>query len=102
MTDVEQLLRDTLTDPRRRLEPGADMFPAVLVAARHRQRTRAFVSAASCAVLLLVVGGVAVLSHRTAGRTVTPALPGASIMTRIDLGAVIVEKVGDAMKRRRS
>ena len=87
MTDVEQLLRDTLTDPRRRLEPGADMFPAVLVAARHRQRTRAIVSAASCAVLLVVVGGVSAFSHRSTVRSVQPGLPGASVETRIDLGA---------------
>ena len=48
MTDVEQLLRDTLNDPRRRLEPGADIFPAVLTAARHRQRMRAIVRSSRC------------------------------------------------------
>lgn len=87
MTNVEQLLRDTLNDPRRRLEPGADIFPAVLTAARHRQRTRAILSAAGCAVLLVVVGGVVALSQRSSGRTVTPGVPGASVETRIDLGA---------------
>ena len=87
MTNVEQLLRDTLNDPRRRLEPGGDIVPAVLTAARHRQRTRAVLSAASCAVLLVVVGGLVALNHRSTTRAVTPAGPSPAVETQLDLGA---------------
>jgi hypothetical protein len=72
MTDVEQLLRETLADPRHRLEPGPGMYETVRERA-HRRRLRA-VQVASAFTVVVVMAGVATAigtssGHRRQGQT---------------------------------
>jgi hypothetical protein len=59
MTDVEQLLRDTLTDPRRRLDAVPDLYEGARGRARRRRRrTIEFASAAVVVALVATTAGV--------------------------------------------
>ena len=105
MTDVEQLLRETLADPRHRLEPGPGMYETVRERA-HRRRLRK-VQVASAFTVVVVMAGVATAigtgsGHRRQGQTaasqsatpspsVTPspsstASPPTGQATAVDLG----------------
>jgi len=57
MTDVEKLLRETLADPRHRLEPLPGMYDGVRARARHRQQR--MVQLASAVTVVVVIAGVA-------------------------------------------
>ena len=75
MTDVEKLLRETLTDPRHRLEPSPGMYDTVRERARER-RQRA-VRVASAFALVVVIAGVATAigvnsGQRRVGQVVAP------------------------------
>jgi hypothetical protein len=82
MRDVEGLLRDTLNDPRRRLEPAPRMFETVRD--RARQRRRRVVRLASAVTVIVTIAGVATVIGVTAQRrgqvavqqpSVTPSPP---------------------------
>jgi len=66
---IEQLVRDTLTDPRRRLDPPAGHYQ--LVGARmgraHRARTLRWVAATAAVVALLAIVGLLVRHPKGAG-----------------------------------
>jgi hypothetical protein len=57
MRDVEELLRETLTDPRRRIEPGPGMYETVRELARARRHRQSAVAAACAAVVALALAG---------------------------------------------
>jgi hypothetical protein len=54
MRDVEELLRETLTDQRRRLTPSPDLYDAVRGRARARRRARLATGLAAVAVVVVV------------------------------------------------
>jgi hypothetical protein len=91
MTDVEQLLRDTLADPRHRLEVGPGMYDAVRE--RAHQRRRRVVQVASAFTAVVVIAGVATAigvnsGHRgnqVAAPSITPS-PQTGQATSVDLG----------------
>jgi|GEM_PF-2175279 len=90
MTDVEQLLRETLADPRRRLDPGPGMYESVRERA-HRRRLRV-VQLAGAFTAVVVVAGVATAvgansQHRqvAASPSITPS-PQTGQATSVDLG----------------
>ncbi len=75
MRDVEQLLRETLADPRHRLEPEPGMYDSVRERARGR-RQRA-VRVASAFTVVVVIAGVATAigvnsGQRRVGQVVAP------------------------------
>jgi hypothetical protein len=95
MTDVEQLLRDTLADPRHRLEPGPGIYESVRER-RHQRRRRSFRIASAFTVVVLIAG-VAIgidSSHRRSGQvatapSITPSTtpsPPTGQATPVDLG----------------
>jgi hypothetical protein len=93
MTDVEQLLRETLADPRHRLEPGPGMYDTVRERARQR-RQRTIQIASACTVVVLIAGVATAIGvnsgHRRAGQvaatpSITPSPPTGQA-TPIDLG----------------
>jgi hypothetical protein len=55
MTDLERLLRDTLTDPARALPPPADPLPGIRRRVRQQRRRRAAVALAAAAALAAIV-----------------------------------------------
>jgi len=57
MTDVEELLRDTLADSRRKLDPPPGIYETVAERARGRRRRRSTIAAASMAVVAVAVAG---------------------------------------------
>lgn len=57
MRDVEELLRETLTDPRRRIETGPGMYETVRELARARRRRRSTIAAACAGVVALALAG---------------------------------------------
>jgi hypothetical protein len=57
MTDVEELLRETLSDGRRRLEPPPGLFERVHDQARARKHRRTTIASASVAVVVLAIAG---------------------------------------------
>jgi hypothetical protein len=93
MRDVEQLLRETLADPRHRLEPGPAMYETVRQRARDRRRRAVRVAGAFTAVVVIagVATGVRVNSGHgraaqvAASPSITPA-PSAGQATPLDLG----------------
>ena len=96
MTDVEQLLRETLADPRRRLEPVPAMYDTVRDRA-HQRRLR-MVQVASAFTAVVVVAGVATAigvnsghhrGNQVAAPSITPSItpsPQTGQATSIDLG----------------
>jgi hypothetical protein len=97
MTDVEQLLRDTLTDPRRRLDAVPDLYEGARGRARRRRRhTIEFASAAVVVTLVATTAGVVARGpgHRgskPASKPVASVTPPAlashdSTSVQIDLG----------------
>jgi len=75
MRDVEQLLRETLADPRRRLEPEPGIYDSVRERV-HDRRQRA-VRVASAFTVVVVIAGVATAigansGHRRPGQVVAP------------------------------
>lgn len=74
MMDVEGLLRETLNDPRRRLEPVPGMFDTVRERARDR-RQRVMRLASASTVIVLIVGVVTAIGIGTQNHTkvATPA-----------------------------
>jgi hypothetical protein len=92
MTDVEQLLRETLADPRHRLDPGPGMFETVRE--RAHQRRRRVVQVASAFTAVVVIAGVATTvgvnsGHRRGGQVAAPSItpsPQTGHATSVDLG----------------
>ena len=92
MTDVEQLLRETLADPRHRLDPGPGMYDTVRERAHQRRRRVVQVSSAFTAVVL--IAGVATTvgvnsGHRRADQVAAPSItpsPQTGQATSVDLG----------------
>jgi hypothetical protein len=93
MTDVEKLLRDTLADPRHRVEPLPGMYDGVRE--RAHQRRQRVVRLASALTVVVVIAGVATAVRLN---TVTPrkGLPATSLsasppahgqFSRFDIGA---------------
>lgn len=87
MTDVERLLRDTLTDPRRSLEPDPRQYEWITELARgyrrRRARNRAGGLLAAAAVLAVLIGvggsvGGQPHPHRGAGPPPTAGIAGAT------------------------
>ena len=93
MRDVEELLRETLADPRHRVEPGPGMYETVRQ--RAHQRRQRLVRVASAFTAVVVIAGVATAvrvnsGHVRAGQittspSITPA-PSTGSATPIDLG----------------
>jgi hypothetical protein len=93
MTDVEQLLRETLADPRHRLDPGPGMYETVRE--RERRRRQRVVRVASAFTAVVVIAGVATAIGINAGgghagqvaaaRSITPA-PSTGQSTPVELG----------------
>jgi hypothetical protein len=93
MTDVEQLLQETLADPRYRLEPGPGMYETVRQRA-HQRRQRG-VRLAGAFTAIVVIAGVATaigvnsrgghVGQVAASPSITPA-PSTSDSTPLDLG----------------
>jgi hypothetical protein len=85
MTDVEQLLRETLADPRHRLDPGSGMYETVRERA-HKRRMRV-VQVASAFTVVVVIAGVATAigtssGHRRQGQTAaSPSITPSPSMT---------------------
>lgn len=70
MRDLEELLRDTLTDPRRRLDPSPAMYETVQRTARGRRRHRRLAAASAAVVVVAVAVTTSVLAmQRPASRT---------------------------------
>lgn len=63
MNDIEDLLRDTLTDARRKLPPAPGMYEAIERRARQRRHQRSLVALAAACVVALAVGGSLVGVH---------------------------------------
>jgi hypothetical protein len=76
MMDVEQLLQETLADPRHRLEPGPGMYETVRE--RAHQRRQRVVRLASALTVVVVIAGVAtaigVTSQRHGQVAVQPSI----------------------------
>jgi hypothetical protein len=75
MRDVEQLLRETLADPRHRLEPGPGMYETVRE--RTHQRRQRAIRLASAFTAVVVIAGVATAigvgsGHRRVGQIAPP------------------------------
>jgi hypothetical protein len=78
MTDVEQLLRDTLTDPRRRPDGVPDLYEGARGRARRRRRRN--LELASAAVVVAVVATAAtVIAQGPGHRGSKPAVAAASV-----------------------
>lgn len=73
MTDVEELLRQTLTDPRRQVEPVPGLYETVRSRARDRRHRRFAIIAASAAVVALAATGSVVGARVSAQHGATPA-----------------------------
>ncbi|MGH8888163.1 MAG: hypothetical protein ACRDV3_00195 [Acidothermaceae bacterium] len=82
MTDVEELLRETLSDPQRRIEPGPRMYETVRVRACKRRRRQSAAIAASLAVVAIATAGSVVGvqrgGHRPAPASATHLTPATS------------------------
>jgi hypothetical protein len=93
MTDVEQLLRETLADPRHRLEPLPGIYDGVRQRARHRQQR--MLQLASAVTVVVVIAGVATAvrlntnsprkGQPTASLSAAP--PAHAQFNRVDIGA---------------
>jgi hypothetical protein len=93
MKDVEQLLQETLADPRHRLEPGPEMYATVRE--RAHQRRQRVVRVTSALTVVVVIAGVATAIGVNSGRghagqvaappSITPS-PSTGQATPVDLG----------------
>src|SRR6185437_4820736 len=92
MTDVEQLLRETLADPRHRLEVNPGMYDTVRERAHQRRRRALQLAGAFTAVI--VIAGVATAvgvnsgnrrGEQVAAPSITPSPP-TGLATSVDLG----------------
>lgn len=95
MRDVEELLRETLSDPRRRIEATPAMYETVRSRVRERRRHRSTMVAASLAVVAIAavgsVVGVRHASHHAPTAKPTSPTPAVSpahgtLGTAVDLG----------------
>ncbi len=92
MTDVEQLLRETLADPRRRLGPVPEMYDTVRERAHQRRRRMVQVASAFTAVVVIasVATSIGVNSgHRRSNQVAAPSItpsPQTGQATSVDLG----------------
>jgi hypothetical protein len=92
MTDVEELLRETLTDARHKLEPGPGLYETVRSRAHERRHRRLTIVSASVVVVIVAgIGsavGVRASSHHQATANVPPtnAPVQGSLGSSIDLG----------------
>ncbi len=92
MTDVEQLLRETLADPRHRLDPGPGMYDTVRDRARQRQRRVVQVASAFTAVVVIAAVATAIgvnAGHRGGAQVAAPSItpsPQTGQATSVDLG----------------
>jgi hypothetical protein len=92
MTDVEQLLRETLADPRHRLDPGPGMYDTVRERAHQRRRRAVQVASAFTAVVLIASVATAIgvnSGHRRADQVAAPSItpsPQTGQATSVDLG----------------
>ena len=68
MNDLEDLLRDTLTDPRRRVDPAGGMYEAVNRRAHDIRRNRWTLASAATAVIAVVATATTVAANSTAHR----------------------------------
>ena len=92
MTDVEQLLQETLADPRHRLEPAPGMYETVRE--RAHQRRQRVVRLASAVTAVVVIAGVATAvgvnsGHRRGDQVAAPSItpsPQTGQATSVDLG----------------
>ncbi len=76
MTDVEELLRETLTDARYRLDPEPAMYDVVRERARsHRRRRVTYLSAAAAAIAVVVAGSVVGVQQSNRHRVTPLATP---------------------------
>jgi hypothetical protein len=76
MTDVEELLRETLTDPRYRLDPEPAMYDVVRERAwSHRRRRVTYLSAAAAAIAVVVAGSVVGVQQSNRHRVTPLATP---------------------------
>lgn len=82
MTDVEQLLQETLADPRHRLEPVPGMYE--IVRERAHQRRQRVIRIASAAIVVVAIAGAATAvgvnaaprrGGHVAARSITPSPP---------------------------
>jgi hypothetical protein len=93
MRDVEELLRDTLADPRHRLEPGPGIYETVRERA-HQRRQRVLRLASTVTVVVLIAGVATAIGVSTGGRrgarvAVGPSMapsPATGQATPVDLG----------------
>jgi hypothetical protein len=93
MTDVEKLLRETLVDPRRRLEPAPGIFETVRERARQRRRRLSGIALATCVVVALAITGTVFgVNAGDEHRRSTPATGGPS-----PTGTPIQGSLGDAI-----
>ncbi|HEY8728289.1 MAG TPA: hypothetical protein VIL94_01825 [Acidothermaceae bacterium] len=87
MNDIENLLRETLTDPRRRVDTNPALYDNVRRAARRRRQGMLSAAGATAAVIAIVVASIAVNrgpAHRSVAPTATAtptATPTASTPT---------------------
>ena len=96
MTDVEELLRETLADPRRRLPDAPDLYERVRYGAKRRRQQSLRLGAAASAVVVVVAVAIVVATGPVNPRVARPSTassastiepPADSTSTTIDLGA---------------
>jgi hypothetical protein len=95
MRDVEELLRETLSDARRRLDGPADLYETVRHSARLRRQRKLRLT--GMAAVVVIVGSVAVIvaqattpgtaPNQVAVTPSNPAVPPIGQHTRVELGA---------------
>ena len=78
MKDVEELLRETLSDPRHRLEPSPELYGIVRRRAAARRRTRWAAVSAGVAVIAVAVAASTLAVHQSGHRTPTAHTPSPS------------------------
>jgi len=92
MTDVEQLLQETLADPRHRLEPVPRMYETVRERARVRRQRVVRLASAFTAVVVIAAVATAVgvnSGHRRSDQVAAPSItpsPQTGQATPVDLG----------------
>jgi hypothetical protein len=72
MRDLEDLLRDTLTDPRRRIDPSPAMYEEVQHAARGRRHRRLAAGSAAVVVVAVAITTSVLALQGPASRTTPP------------------------------
>lgn len=72
MTDVEELLRQTLTDPRHKVDPGVGLYETVQSRARGRRHRRTTVMLAAAAVIAVAAVGTTLGVRSSAQHRASP------------------------------